>query len=242
MKNSSSQSIQINLRDSKRIPKQNYQNDQVDSPSNLERSQSFINNTQNVLISEQDPKYIQFNQQKKEIQTGQDEQGEVYDNQDQQEQEKVIELPDSKKKRGPYNKGNKITGKEAFLQTYVESKDSIYSEWIEFDKLKDVLFCRICIQAGKRVQNIWGDITKGCPVFKAKSCEQHAISLAHQEALSLIKSSKTKITSFFTKPHNLEEQAIQRNPQNALPLSYKNLFENTYWVCKEELPISTVLH
>jgi len=119
--------------------------------------------------------------------------GEVVD-----EDNEVSDTPiiTASKKRGPYKKApTKKVGKIAFLEDYVENTESIFKEWIVYDKEKDSLFCQVCIQAGSRTHNLWGDIEKGFKNFTKKDAERHNSSTTYKNAkitLEKIKKMKKK--------------------------------------------------
>ena len=142
------------------------------------------------------------------------------------------------KKRGKYKKRNTKTGDEAFVDKYVNSEKSRFKAWLRYSTEHKSLFCVICIEAGKIVRNKWGNREKGCNILIKKSCIQHEKSKKHQQAIAAI--TQFKLTSFLKHKIPKENAIISNSDILQPPSSYKNLFENVYWVCKEELPIATI--
>jgi len=123
----------------------------------------------------------------------------------------------------------------------LRKENSIYQSWILYDEIKDVMFCSICIKAGERIQNIWGDTNKGCSQFTKKSCDQQLVSASHKRSVKFEKDSKVKITIYLNKEKKEPFQDISIFNSKSIPLPYKNLFENIYWACKQELSLLTVI-
>ena len=163
--------------------------------------------------------------------------GEVVD-----EDNEVSDTPiiTASKKRGPYKKDpTKKVGKIAFLEDYVENTESIFKEWIVYDKEKDSLFCQVCIQAGSRTHNLWGDIEKGFKNFTKKDAERHNSSTTHKNAkIALEKIKKMKIDSYLEKKFSKIDQDMLLKP--SWMEEYRNLFLNIFWGCRKELSIRTI--
>ena len=158
------------------------------------------------------------------------------------EETSIISKETASKKRGNYKRSvNKKTGKDSFLEEYVESADSIYSSWIKYDKDLDKLFCRICIKANEKKQNIWGDPTRGCGSFRKDTCDQHLTTLAHKKSqqfkdtIEAIPSLETFIQKQPVSSVIIQDSGTEFASQ--LYQEYHNIFNNVYWCCKEELSI-----
>jgi len=144
-------------------------------------------------------------------------------------------------KRGKYKKGSKLTGDDAFIKKYVESDKSPFGTWLRYNKDHHTLFCIICIEAGNVVRNKWGNREKGCSILRKKSCLQHQTGKKHKQAIAII--NEFKLTDCFKQPFPIEplNKATINSSFFPPPIPYKNLFENIYWICKEELPLQTII-
>ena len=139
----------------------------------------------------------------------------------------------SPKKRGPYKKGH--DSKTKFIEDYIKKPDSPFFSWIFYDPKKDVLLCKICIDAKEKSRNIWGDPEIGCKIFKKYTCERHQESETHLKAVKTIKVvQKTLNIDYFQKSCSGKTK-IELEGQ--FHEEYQNLFKNIIWSVQEELPI-----
>jgi len=103
----------------------------------------------------------------------------------------------------------------------------------------------MCVNAGQKTQNVWGNPETGYKSFQIRDVEEHITSRAHERAI--------KICENLTKNLRLEDYIqnqieVKHSPKKIsikdYHLEYHNLFYNIYWVASkrfqsELLQIST---
>jgi len=74
-----------------------------------------------------------------------------------------------------------------------------------------------------------------------KSCDQHEVPNVHKRSEKYIKSQIT-LSTHLPKLNKTNPPILHLNQNNTEILSsYKNLFQNIYWSCKEEIAIASII-